>query len=405
MPIDDAFVQQKQAEAIRAREEAEARAKALESLKAKREAKKQELPAKGVLPVQPEAPTPTSAPTPAPSKVPALGPLPTAELGTASLSPAPSPNPSPRLPQPAPSTLSSNASKSPRAGTAPPPKPSSVLKSAITSPRKAVANLDSSTEAPGGKAPPAPGSLSKDDSRGRLTVSKAKPALAVRIKPASRPEGSTANNKAPLPTTATPSLADHTAQDLNSTTQMAEPPAAKERAPSPLLSPVEASTVRSESTTSEATIATFQLSRLSAEQLAALRETFALFDKDGDGTVTIKELGIVMRSLGQNPTEEELHHMIRDVDRDGSGAIDFEEFAFLMSKQVENQDSSLRYAFAAFDTEKKGRVYAHNLQHGMAALGHHLTEQQCAEIIRAADVAKKGYVDFKAFKAMMSVKP
>lgn len=41
-----------------------------------------------------------------------------------------------------------------------------------------------------------------------------------------------------------------------------------------------------------------------------------------------------------------------------------------MSKQVENQDSSLRYAFAAFDTEKKGRVYAHNLQHGMAALGH-----------------------------------
>lgn len=39
---------------------------------------------------------------------------------------------------------------------------------------------------------------------------------------------------------------------------------------------------------------------------------------------TIKELGIVMRSLGQNPTEEELHHMIRDVDRDGSGAIDFE---------------------------------------------------------------------------------
>ncbi len=42
-----------------------------------------------------------------------------------------------------------------------------------------------------------------------------------------------------------------------------------------------------------------------------------MFDKDGDGSITTKELGIVMRSLGQNPTEQELQEIINEVDADG----------------------------------------------------------------------------------------
>ncbi|OBS81763.1 hypothetical protein A6R68_24246 [Neotoma lepida] len=55
------------------------------------------------------------------------------------------------------------------------------------------------------------------------------------------------------------------------------------------------------------------------------KEAFSLFDKDRDGTNTTKELGTVMRSLGQNPTEAKLQDMINEVDADENGTIDFPE--------------------------------------------------------------------------------
>ena len=51
--------------------------------------------------------------------------------------------------------------------------------------------------------------------------------------------------------------------------------------------------------------------------IAELQQTFVYFDKDKDGYISCKELGFVMRTLGQNPTDSEIKDIINEADADG----------------------------------------------------------------------------------------
>ncbi len=55
-------------------------------------------------------------------------------------------------------------------------------------------------------------------------------------------------------------------------------------------------------------------------------EIFKRYDADGSGTIEAHELGEVMKELGQQLSPAELSKMIDEIDTDGSGEIDFEEF-------------------------------------------------------------------------------
>ena len=60
--------------------------------------------------------------------------------------------------------------------------------------------------------------------------------------------------------------------------------------------------------------------------------------QDGSGTISNKELLQVMRSIGQNPTEDEILQMIIESDVNGDGTIDFEEFLEMMKKKSSEAD-------------------------------------------------------------------
>lgn len=145
---------------------------------------------------------------------------------------------------------------------------------------------------------------------------------------------------------------------------------------------------------------------LSDEEVAEFREAFGLFDKNGDGTISSSELGTIMRSLGQNPTENELQDMINEVDVDGNGTIDFDEFLNMMAKKMKETDSEeeLREAFRVFDKDGNGYISAAELRHVMTNLGEKLTDEEVDEMIREADLDGDGTVNYEEFVTMMTAK-
>ena len=142
------------------------------------------------------------------------------------------------------------------------------------------------------------------------------------------------------------------------------------------------------------------------EQIAEFKEAFSLFDKDGDGTITTKELGTVMRSLGQNPTEAELADMINEVDADGNGTIDFPEFLTMMARKMKDTDSEeeILEAFKVFDKDGNGFISAAELRHIMTNLGEKLTDEEVDEMLREADIDGDGQINYEEFVKVMMAK-
>ena len=138
---------------------------------------------------------------------------------------------------------------------------------------------------------------------------------------------------------------------------------------------------------------------LTEETINQFRFFFNLFDKDSSGTITTKELGTVMRNLGQNPSEEELKQLIREVDLNGDGTIDFKEFLCLMVKKMDDSDidQELQDAFKFFDGDKDGYITSLELRNAMNNLGDEYTPEEAEEMIKEGDLNNDGKIDYDEF--------
>mmetsp|Transcript_6570 Transcript_6570/g.9500 ORF Transcript_6570/g.9500 Transcript_6570/m.9500 type:complete len:149 (-) Transcript_6570:378-824(-) len=144
--------------------------------------------------------------------------------------------------------------------------------------------------------------------------------------------------------------------------------------------------------------------KLGEEELADLRASFQMFDKDGSGTISTKELKDVMIRFGQNPSDGDIKVMMAKVDEDGNGEIDFDEFAELMGSRVSSMDpdADLKLAFRLIDTDSSGTISDVELKALMAKVNQNLTDEEIDAIMQEVDADGNKEIDFEEFKKMMT---
>ena len=134
---------------------------------------------------------------------------------------------------------------------------------------------------------------------------------------------------------------------------------------------------------------------INEQEIEKLWQAFKVLDVDGNGAISTEELGEVMRSLGQNPTETGLRDLIKEIDVDLSGTIDFEEFKTLMIAKVGDRQSRLKLAFSAFDENGSGQITAVELRTVMSQFG--LTDAELKEMLQEVDHDGDASIDFNEF--------
>ncbi|KAH8925291.1 calmodulin [Atractiella rhizophila] len=144
-------------------------------------------------------------------------------------------------------------------------------------------------------------------------------------------------------------------------------------------------------------------SKLSPEQLQEYKDTFALFDKNGDGTISTAELGDVMKALNQGATDSQLKEMINEIDQNKDGTIDFDEFLAMISRDsiaAGDREKELRETFKVFDADGNGYITKAEIESVMKKLGDQLSSEQLDEMLKEADTNGDGKIDYNEFAKM-----
>ena len=153
---------------------------------------------------------------------------------------------------------------------------------------------------------------------------------------------------------------------------------------------------------------------LDAARIEKYNDLFARYDTTGDGCIDANELYELFRSLHVTMEKEAIQEVITEVDKDGNGEIDFEEFCCMLvkitgaQKQIkmreylaQDQIEEYRRSFQKFDQDGSGSIGIAELELLFSRLNIRLTRKQLEVLLTKFDTDGSGAIEFDEFCSMM----
>ncbi len=126
--------------------------------------------------------------------------------------------------------------------------------------------------------------------------------------------------------------------------------------------------------------------RLTDAQKQDVKQAFDLFDTDGSEHIDAKELKVALRALGFEPNKEYVAKIMAELDKNGSGGIDFNEFLDLLIQKMSEQDSreAVLKTFSLFVDPSHGdgtTITLDSLRRVAHTIGENMTDAELLEML------------------------
>jgi len=144
---------------------------------------------------------------------------------------------------------------------------------------------------------------------------------------------------------------------------------------------------------------------LEIEQVNVLKKCFDGFCVDG--AIHVDTIGTILSSFGFRVKPSALKEIIKEIDEDESGYLEFQEFCelsakFLIEEDEEGMKKELKEAFRIYDKAGNGYIPVSSLKEILHELDSNLTSEEIDGIIEEIDEDGSGTVDFDEFMEMMT---
>ena len=128
-----------------------------------------------------------------------------------------------------------------------------------------------------------------------------------------------------------------------------------------------------------------------------------MFDTEHSGKIDYREFKAAMRALGYEIKKIEVERCFKEVDKDLSHSITFEEFVKIVTPRLhpKNSKEEIIKIFKLFDDDNTGKISLKNLWRVASELGESIPDEELSDLIKEASRGNDGLIGFDDFYRVM----